>query len=209
LPAARYEDLVFINCPFDSKYSQMLRAIIFVVYRCGFTPVSALSFENGLENRLSKIQHCIQSAKYGIHDISNTALNKEKLPRFNMPFEPGLFFGAKHFGTGNQKKKNALIFDVEPYRYQKYISDLSGVDIKGHQNKAENVIKHIRDWLKTSSKRKNLPGEVMLNKEYENFKKTIPLSAKRLGFRQRDIPYNDYCSITEEGIQYILSSKMK
>jgi len=33
-----------------------------------------LSLENGLQNRLTKVQEAILSAKYGIHDISNTKL---------------------------------------------------------------------------------------------------------------------------------------
>src|SRR5690349_7037133 len=90
---------VFINCPFDDDYTPLLKAIIFSVNRCGFLPVTALSEDNGLENRLLKIQSCIKACRYGIHDISRTELNENGLPRFNMPFELGIFFGAKYFGS--------------------------------------------------------------------------------------------------------------
>jgi hypothetical protein len=145
-----FEELVFINCPFDKKYHPMFRAIIFVIYRCGLIPTTALNVDNGLENRLKKICQCISSAKYGIHDISNTRLNSAGLPRFNMPFELGLFFGASEYGAGKHKRKNAIIFDTYKFRYQQFISDLNGVDIKAHYNKPIYIIKLIRDWLVTT-----------------------------------------------------------
>ena len=49
-----------------------------------------------------------------------------------MPLELGLFLGAKRFGRGEQKSKTCLILDVERYRYQKFISDISGQDIAAH-----------------------------------------------------------------------------
>ena len=211
MPQAKvqYEDLIFINCPFDTSYYPMFRAIIFAVYRCGFIPTSALATDNSLQNRLAKIQNCILSAKYGIHDISRTGLNAKRLPRFNMPFELGLFFGAKEFGSRKQKAKNAIIFDINKYRYQEFISDLNGIDIKAHFNNPYAAIKHIRDWLRVSSKRKNLPGETLLIQEYKKFKKTVPYTAKKLGFKPNDIPYNDYCGMTEVRIRILLSADRK
>jgi hypothetical protein len=47
---------------------------------------------------LSKIEKLIEVSKYGIHDISRTELNAHNFPRFNMPFELGIFFGAKRHG---------------------------------------------------------------------------------------------------------------
>jgi hypothetical protein len=34
-----------------------------------------------------------------------------------------------------RKRKNAIIFDAYKFRYQQFISDLNGVDIKAHYNK--------------------------------------------------------------------------
>jgi len=97
MSAPNYEDQVFINCPFDEKYFPVFRAVIFAVYRCGFYPNTALNIKNGLKNRLHKIEESIENSKYGIHDISRTESEKG-LPRFNMPFELGLFFGAQRYG---------------------------------------------------------------------------------------------------------------
>ena len=50
-----------------------------------------------------------------------------RLPRFNMPLELGLFLGAKSFSDEpRQKKKRCLILDSNPYRYQKFLSDIAG-----------------------------------------------------------------------------------
>jgi hypothetical protein len=51
----------------------------------------------------------IRECRYGIHDLSRIELNEAQYPRFNMPFELGIFFGARYIGTGEQKKKNADI----------------------------------------------------------------------------------------------------
>ena len=140
-----YNDSIFINCPFDKDYRTHLQAIVFTVYRCGFYPQSALSEDNALDNRLNKIERLIENCKYGIHDISRIELNPEGLPRFNMPFELGIFFGAKRFGNKIQRIKNAIVLEKERYSYQKYISDISGVDIKAHNNNNAIIIRHIRN----------------------------------------------------------------
>jgi hypothetical protein len=105
----------------------MLYAMVFTVYRCGFIPRSALEEDNALENRLSKIEKIIRECKFGIHDISRTEVNANGLPRFNMPFELGMFFGLKSHPDEHHKKV-ALVLEKQKYLYQQYISDLSGID---------------------------------------------------------------------------------
>jgi hypothetical protein len=90
---------VFINCPFTADYRAHFRAIIFTVIRSGFTPRSALEADDSSESRLEKIRKIIGECRYGIHDISKTEPDADSgLPRFNMPFELGLFIAAKRFG---------------------------------------------------------------------------------------------------------------
>src|SRR6266700_8285702 len=115
---AGYNDSVFINCPFDDKYNPMFRAIIYVVYRCGFFPKTALDEDDGTDNRLAKIMGKIKHCRYGLHDLSRIELNQDGYPRFNMPFELGIFFGAKNLGDKLQKSKNALVFEQKKYTYQ-------------------------------------------------------------------------------------------
>ena len=200
-----YNNSVFINCPFDDTFKPLLYAIVYTVYRCGFLPLSALSDDDGTENRLDKIYRIIANCRYGIHDISNTSSNKEGLPRFNMPFELGLFFGAKRFGDKDQNNKKALVFEREKYQYQKYISDLSGIDTKAHNNAETTVIVLTRDWLKTATRRTTIVGSEIIISEYLEFKQFLPEVARLAGFDFNNILFNDYCEIVEEAITERLS----
>ncbi len=198
-----YDNAVFINCPFDEEYTPLFHAIIFTVYRCGFLPVSALGEDNALENRLSKIQKCIAACRYCVHDLSRIEINSTRLPRFNMPFELGLFFGAKYFGNKKQVNKNAIIFDRDPFRYQQFISDLNGVDIKAHQNNTNNVIQKIRDWLSISSRRMTIPGHTLIQKEFDSLLKILPQTSASLGLSVEGMSFNDFCLIAEETVRGI------
>jgi hypothetical protein len=116
-----YHDSVFINCPFDEAYNAMLHAIVYAVYRCGFFPKTALDEDNGTDYRLNKIIHLIKDCQYGIHDLSRIELNVTGLPRFNMPFELGIFFGAKHLGGKVQKSKNPKSTRLVEYGFGKKV----------------------------------------------------------------------------------------
>jgi hypothetical protein len=193
-----YNDSVFINCPFDKKYQRMLRAMVFTVYRCGFYPITAMDEDNGLENRIDKITKLIRKCRYGIHDISRIELNINGYPRFNMPYELGIFYGARRFGDKLQKQKNALIFEKIKYTYQQYLSDINGIDTKAHNNNPQDLIESIRHWLFAQSRRKNLPSHKQLSADYQNFNATLPKITRKVKMSISEIPFNDYCLLVEE-----------
>lgn len=64
-----------------------------------------------------------------------------------MPFELGMDYACKLYGGKILKQKKCLVLEVERYRYQAAISDLSGCDIKAHGNKPDMVVLHVRNWL--------------------------------------------------------------
>ena len=194
----QYNNNVFINCPFDALYSKNFHAIVFTVYSCSFKPLSALSEDNGTDNRLQKIQNLIENSRYSIHDISRTELNAHGFPRFNMPFEAGLFFGAKRFGDKDQKNKNALIFEKTKFSYQNYLSDLSGIDTKAHENNTDIIIQGIRDWLKTSSRRVTIPGHLIIIENFQKFQGDLPAILSVMNLEMDTLPFNDLCLIVEE-----------
>ena len=106
---------VFINCPFSDDYREHFRAIVFTVIRSGFTPRCARERDDAGEVRYEKICRIIGECAFGIHDISKTELDAGTgLPRFNMPFELGLFLGATKYGSRSVKRKATLILDREP-----------------------------------------------------------------------------------------------
>ena len=141
MPSRKYHLSVFVNCPFDTRYRRLFQAIIFTIFDCGFIARSALEYDDSSANRLEKIYSIIKSSKLGIHDISRTQLDStSKLPRFNMPFELGIFLAARKFGERKQKRKRSLVLDTERYRYLSFISDIRGQDIKAHGNDVRKII---------------------------------------------------------------------
>ena len=167
----KYSDQIFINCPFDDKYKKLFYSIVFTVLDCGFIPRCSKEINDSTRFRLKSIVEIIRECKYGIHDLSRVELDDNNLPRFNMPFELGIFYGAKEFGINNQRRKNCIILEKEKYRYQKFISDLSGVDIIAHDNKVKNCIISIRNWLRTSSRRETIPDGRVVIERYNKFLK--------------------------------------
>ncbi len=193
-----YSNSVFINCPFDDGFKDILYAIIYTVYRCGFVPRSAMEEDNALNSRLSKIENLIQECRFGIHDLSRTESNISSLPRFNMPFEAGLFFGAKKFGNKEQKSKVALVLERQKYLYQQFISDLNGIDTKAHNNEPDKAIKIVRDWLQSSSGRKAIDGHLKITSEYKYFMRDVlPGIAQDAGMEINELTFNDYCLFIE------------
>jgi hypothetical protein len=154
---------VFINCPFDAGYLSYFRAALFTIRDCGFEPRCALEIDDSSQTRIEKIIGIVRECDLGIHDICRTELDSvSKLPRFNMPFELGLFIGAKSFGIKNQQKKRCLILDIEQFRYQKFLSDISGQDIANYDGDRDRYIRKIRDWLNSNvatTTGRHLPGQ--------------------------------------------------
>ena len=172
---------VFINCPFDSAYKQFFYAIVFTVIRSGFVARCALEADDAGENRFSKICSIIKQCRYGIHDISRTEADGEPpLPRFNMPLELGLFLGSKLYSR-SPKYKRCIIFDREHFRFQRFISDISGQDIHSHENKEQVLIERLAAWLRTQSRDPAVPGGRMIAREFATLMTELPLIARARG----------------------------
>jgi len=192
---SKYTDSVFLNVPFDNPYKRIFHALIFAVYDCGLVARCALEENNGLNVRIDKIYNIISQCKYGIHDISRTELDDtNKLPRFNMPLELGIFLGAKHFGRTNHRAKEGLILDKKPYRYQIFCSDIGGQDPRSHNNKPQDAILCVRAWIDSSQgmNKLTLPGGQHIYKRYNQFRKDLPILCKKKKLKIRDLTFNDY-----------------
>jgi len=185
-------DGVFINCPFDEHYSGIFRALIFTIYVCEFRPRSARELDDAGQTRIEKLIDIIAECRFGIHDISRTELDDaNRLLRFNMPLELGIFLGAKRFGNKAQRQKRLLIFDKDQYRYQKFISDLAGMDIHAHGSDPKRAILETRDWLATASRRQLASGDRIV-RLHAKFLDNLPEIARTLEFDVRNIPYVDF-----------------
>jgi hypothetical protein len=169
-----YDRSVFVNCPFDREFQPLFRALLFTIADCGFLVRCALEVEDSGEVRANKIIRIIKECVLGIHDISRTELNPEGLPRFNMPYELGLFIGCAAFGSGKHKTKKALILDKERYRFAKYLSDIAGQDIQSHGNDVAQMIKKVRNWLASVSAGEPIPGGDTIHKRFTEFCADLP-----------------------------------
>lgn len=184
---------VFINCPFDAQYQRKFRAIVFTLVYCGFEPRCSLEVADGSQNRLDKIMDIMGSCSHAIHDISRTQLSSG-LPRFNMPFELGIFVGAKKFGGRSHSSKTCLVLDAVSYRYQR-TSDIAGQDIQIHQNSFEEVILVVRNWLAQFNSHTLLPGDVPITQDYKRLLRQFPRICIESGITKRRILYNDFVNI--------------
>ncbi len=186
MPNSNYNDQVFINCPFDAQYGNMFRACIFTILDAGFIPRCSKEVDNATQFRLDAIVGIIRDCRYGIHDLSRIELDAQShLPRFNMPFELGVFYSAKHFGGSQQKRKECLVLEKEKYRYQKFISDIAGIDITPHQNSKKKLIIAIRNWLVTASRRVSIPPAAEIDQRFRVFQ-----SGMRRACPQRSLDYD-------------------
>ena len=143
-----FERNVFVNCPFDDDYWDMLRPILFCVLYLGFEPRIALERADSSENRIDKISALIKESKYGVHDLSRLQASKVgEFFRLNMPFELGVDYGCRAFAGGDWSNKKILILEAESHRFKAAISDLSGSDIGVHKNEAVIASDQVRNWL--------------------------------------------------------------
>ena len=196
-----YSKSVFINCAFDDDFRPIFRAVVFAVLDCGFTPRSALEEQDGAEIRISKIQRLIASSQLGIHDISKVTLDRATgLPRFNMPFELGLFLGAKRYGSGRDKNKRCLTMDSDPHRYTVFFTDIRGQDPQSHHGEPTQAIAIVRDWL-NHGRRRTLPplaGGQAIARRYRRYLEDLPRLAADAQLTPHDLNFRDESWLMEK-----------
>ena len=68
--SADFEKNIFVNCPFDDDYRQLLVGIVFTIMYFGYKPRLSLERADSAESRVDKILGLIKESKFGIHDLS-------------------------------------------------------------------------------------------------------------------------------------------
>ncbi|WP_299668498.1 hypothetical protein [uncultured Polaribacter sp.] len=161
-----YERNVFINCPFDDKYFDLLQTLIFTICYYNFTPRISLENSDSGQSRLEKIITLIKESKYSVHDLSRLqSKSSEEYYRLNMPFELGIDYGLRRFNSDYSDKKS-LILEKEKFDYMKAISDINGFDIKNHLDIPVKLVECVRAWFSETVKLTNLNGS---DKVYSDF----------------------------------------
>jgi len=187
-PTHSFENNVFINCPFDNEYLPLLRPLLFTIIYLGKIPRIALERSDSGENRIDKICELIADSQFGIHDLSRLkSIHSEEFFRLNMPFELGIDYGARVFGSGLKKQKKHLILEKSPYDYKIALSDLSGVDIKTHKEEPKEIVRAVRDWFYETVDSTNADYTTKIWYQFAEFSKSLFNDRKVEGLTDKQV----------------------
>ena len=123
-----------------------------------------------------------------------------------MPLELGLFLASKRFGVGKQKQKRCIIFDSQKYRYQKFISDISGQDIHSHKNRPASLIIEIASWLRAEAPGQDIPGGQGISKEFKKFRPALLKYGQKKQIGEDGMTYSDIYLFAIEWVKVLFAS---
>src|SRR5262249_938548 len=97
-----------------------------------------------------------------------------------------------------QKRKRILILDSEQFRYQRFISDIAGQDIRTHGAEPARAIEMVATWLRAQSRSTSVPGGRRIAQEYAQFQQQLPSMLDTRHFVEAEISFGDYVTIATE-----------
>jgi hypothetical protein len=160
---------------------------------CGFIARIALEDAATGDARLQRIREIIEESRFSIHDVSRVQQSRtQPLPRFNMAFECGVFFGAKFFGSKLHGTKDLLVLDRVEHRFKVTVSDLGGQDGCHHNDDPNAAINCVRVFLARKSEHENIPGAAYIQKRFNLFKAQLPAMAAVAKLSLRELQGLDY-----------------
>ena len=176
-----------------------MRAACFAIMSCGYAPRCALDYSDSGVVRFTEIVKIITECDRSIHDISRVELDRRsRLPRFNMPLELGADLGLRLAGPSIQRRRKTLVLDAEADRYDKTLSDISGMDIEAHANDVRHIIRLVRDWLNANREPSALPlpGAVAINDDHDTYLGIVHDIVGNLRLDPHDeLPHADYLHV--------------
>lgn len=197
---------VFINCPFDKDYVPLLRPLLFTIIYLGFNPRIATERSDSAENRIDKICGLIRESKYSVHDLSRLkAKRAREVYRMNMPFELGVEYGSRLFGTAPMNGKKCLILEKGRYDFMKALSDLSGVDIKNHEDQPEEIVQAVRNWFVETVGLRGVASPTTIWYKFTDFTSDFHDTREEEGFTGDDLdmmPVPEYIDFIRDWVAY-------
>jgi hypothetical protein len=178
----------------------------FAILACGFSPRCALDFSDSGAVRFHQIVSLMTRCRLSIHDISRVELDRHsRLPRFNMPLELGADLGLRFAGTAKQRRRKALVLDSELHRYDKTLSDISGMDIEVHGNNPDAVIGRVRNWLNANRSGETvLPGGAAMVSDYNIYLEIAADTIEDLRLDPHEtLAHGDYLHVVEKTLPKI------
>jgi hypothetical protein len=136
---------IFLNVPFDSRYSALFTTAVGGLTALGREPHCVLEVPSDGHNRLERIYDLVASCGASIHDLSRVSLSGPlRVPRFNMPFELGIAYALSR-----QQAHQLFVFEARQYRLQATLSDLNGHDPHIHGETQAGVLRCILNCFGT------------------------------------------------------------
>ena len=120
-----------------------------------------------------------------------------------MPFELGIEYGSRLFGSVQMKGKRCLILEETRYEFMKALSDLSGVDIKNHANEPDEVVRAARDWFVETVGLRGIPSPTVIWYRFTDFTSDFYDARKAEGFTDKDLnmmPVPEYIDFIKEWV---------
>lgn len=162
--APRFRSDVFLNAPFDKKYEPLFIALVSGLVALRRRPRCVLEIPDGGAGRIARILELMRQCEASVHDLSRVTTSGpagKRVPRFNMPFELGLACALSHV---DRRGHSFVVMEEVPYRSQRSLSDLSGVDPYVHRGSPAGVLTALSDWL---GSRAHDPSPRRLTRHYE------------------------------------------
>lgn len=164
---------VFLNYPFDEQFEALAHAMHFAVVAAGLVPVCAMDESAPDRLRLEMLFNMVSTCRFSIHDFSRyKGEGEENFARFNMPLEMGM---ALFYTFFTQKRGHRCAFFVETsHDYQRFASDLAGLDPKHHNNDDPSLVTGIYEWLReVGQPYAYARPTVEVQEKYQDFKKEL------------------------------------
>lgn len=109
-----------------------------------------------------------------------------------MPLELGFFLGAARYGLSKDREKRCLVLDRERYRYRNFCSDISGQDIRAHNDEPRDAIRAVRDWLSSHRSDVQMPGGKAIFERYQRFRAQLLAQANDVHLDPKELTFGDY-----------------
>lgn len=171
---------VFLNIPYDQRYTSLYLSLISGVCAFGLVPRATIEIPGG-ERRLDRIFALLRACRYSIHDLSRVTLDRKPpaTPRFNMPFELGLAVAWQK--SSPRIDHQWIVMEARPRRLEKSLSDLAGTDASVHDGTPEGVFRELCSIFVTA--RRQQPTVQQTVTIFLNLKKAAPEVKRRSGSR--------------------------
>jgi hypothetical protein len=130
-----------------------------------------------------------------------------------MPFELGMDLGCRYFGTSNNKEydthydwneKKCLVFERNKNDYDSFISDLSGQDIKSHENDPKKLVRRLQEWLDLILPESRIPSPSAILRKYEECENSVVIElSTQLEYSREEydsLPINNFMKAISEWI---------